>query len=193
MLCDVSHLVETHLRAVEGARLGECFGSCSPWPFIFAFGSIHGGLLRTFRVKFIFTGAKKYTVLKVRCIFLPQRRPTFPGGCPPSIIGTTELNYCVRNGYRCVLCVIVTEFLNTIHLIFYIINFFNSFWLSPRPISIGQLNTLLHLHLRPINHIVYMGPYSKRMGYLISGWASRLDAFSVYPFRTWLLCHRLDV
>ena len=24
------------------------------------------------------------------------------------------------------------------------------------------------------------------MGYLISGWASRLDAFSVYPFRTWL-------
>ena len=46
----------------------------------------------------------------VRCIFLPQRRPTFPGSCPPSIIGTSELNYCVRYGYRCVLCVIVTEF-----------------------------------------------------------------------------------
>ncbi len=27
------------------------------------------------------------------------------------------------------------------------------------------------------------------MGYLILGGASRLDAFSVYPFRTWLLCH----
>ena len=32
-------------------------------------------------------------------------------------------------------------------------------WSSPRPISIGQLNTLLHLHLRPINHIVYVWPY----------------------------------
>ena len=30
---------------------------------------------------------------------------------------------------------------------------------SPRSISIAQLNTLLHLHLRPINHVVYMGPY----------------------------------
>ncbi len=27
------------------------------------------------------------------------------------------------------------------------------------------------------------------MGYLTLGGASRLDAFSVYPFRTWLLCH----
>ena len=30
---------------------------------------------------------------------------------------------------------------------------------SPRSISIGQLNALLHLHLRPINHIVYVWPY----------------------------------
>ena len=30
---------------------------------------------------------------------------------------------------------------------------------SPRPISIGQLNTLLHLHLRPINLIVSKGSY----------------------------------
>ena len=30
---------------------------------------------------------------------------------------------------------------------------------SPRPISIGQLNTLPYLHLRPINHIVYVGSY----------------------------------
>ena len=30
---------------------------------------------------------------------------------------------------------------------------------SPRPISIGQLNALPHLHLRPINHIVYVGSY----------------------------------
>ncbi len=33
------------------------------------------------------------------------------------------------------------------------------------------------------------GLTSLRMGYLILRGASRLDAFSVYPFRTWLLCH----
>ena len=31
--------------------------------------------------------------------------------------------------------------------------------LSPRPISIGQLSTLLHLHLRPINLVVCKGSY----------------------------------
>ena len=30
---------------------------------------------------------------------------------------------------------------------------------SPRPISIGQLNTLLHLHFRPINLVVCKGSY----------------------------------
>ena len=30
---------------------------------------------------------------------------------------------------------------------------------SPRPISIGQLNTLLHLHTRPINLVVFQGSY----------------------------------
>ena len=30
---------------------------------------------------------------------------------------------------------------------------------SPRPISIGQLNTLLHLHLRPIYLVVFKGSY----------------------------------
>ena len=35
---------------------------------------------------------------------------------------------------------------------------------SPRLISIGQLNVLSRLHLRPINDIVYVEPYS------ISGW-----------------------
>ena len=29
------------------------------------------------------------------------------------------------------------------------------------------------------------------MGYLILGWASRLDAFSVSPFQTWLLGHEI--
>ena len=59
-------------------------------------------------------------------------------------------------------------------------------WSSPRPISITQLHTLLHFHLWPIYHIVYVGPYSFQMGYLIFRGASRLDAFSVYPCPTWL-------
>ena len=58
-------------------------------------------------------------------------------------------------------------------------------WLSPRFISIGHLNTLLHLQLQPIYHIVFMESYYLYdMGYLILGLASHLDAFSVYPFHT---------
>jgi hypothetical protein len=60
---------------------------------------------------------------------------------------------------------------------------FQPLWSSPRPISNGQLHALLHFHLRPINLIVSQGSYYLRMGYLISRGASRLDAFSVYPFR----------
>ena len=60
-------------------------------------------------------------------------------------------------------------------------------WSSPRPISSSQLHTLLHFHLCPINLIVSKGTYFlEGMGSLISGRASRLDAFSVYPFRAWL-------
>ena len=58
-------------------------------------------------------------------------------------------------------------------------------WSSPRPISITQLNTLLHLHLQPINQLVFLVSYQLNVvGYLILGWASHLDAFSVYPFHT---------
>jgi len=48
---------------------------------------------------------------------------------------------------------------------------------------------LLRFHLRPIDDVVYIG--SSRglnpTGCLFLGGASRLDAFSVYPVRTWLL------
>ena len=63
---------------------------------------------------------------------------------------------------------------------------------SPRSISIAQLNTLLHLHLRPIKLVVYERPYSfKMMGYLILRCTSRLDAFSVYYIRTRLPSYAL--
>src|SRR2546423_4586336 len=56
---------------------------------------------------------------------------------------------------------------------------------SPRSISTGSLSTLLCLHDRPINLVVFQGSYSlKGMGELISRWASRLDAFSGYPIQT---------
>ena len=66
-----------------------------------------------------------------------------------------------------------------------------TFWLSPRPISNSQLHALLHFHLCPIYLVVFKGSYYLRMGYLILRGASRLDAFSVYPFRTWLPGRRL--
>ena len=64
---------------------------------------------------------------------------------------------------------------------------FLRFWSSPRPISSSQLHTLLHFHLCPIYLVVFKGTYFfKRMGDLILEGASRLDAFSVYPFPAWL-------
>ena len=62
---------------------------------------------------------------------------------------------------------------------------------SPRPISSSQLHALRHFHLCPIYLVVFKGSYFFRMGYLILRGASRLDAFSVYPFPTWLPCHAL--
>src|SRR6478736_5070100 len=56
--------------------------------------------------------------------------------------------------------------------------------ISPRPISIRQLHALLHFHLEPINLVVFQGSYI--LGNLILRGASRLDAFSAYPVRTWL-------
>ena len=50
---------------------------------------------------------KKHTVW---CALL-RHRPIFPGGCPPSIFGTNELNYCVRNGNRWTLAVINTDYI----------------------------------------------------------------------------------
>ena len=53
-----------------------------------------------------------------------------------------------------------------------------------RAISTARLNASRRLQLRPIDLVVCEGPYRK--GELISETASRLDAFSGYPFRAWL-------
>ena len=58
-------------------------------------------------------------------------------------------------------------------------------WTSPRPISTGRLHASPRFHLRPINPVIFWGPYQVNpVGILILERASRLDAFSGYPFRT---------
>ena len=66
----------------------------------------------------------------------------------------------------------------------------------PLPRLVGQaltdwatlLHVLPHFHPRPIYLVVSRGFTSLRMDISSEG-ASRLDAFSVYPFRTWLPGH----
>ena len=63
---------------------------------------------------------------------------------------------------------------------------------SPRPISTGQLNTLLCVHFRPINVVFCHGPYQvDPVGRFILEEASRLDAFSGYLVRRSLTSHAL--
>src|SRR5512145_974181 len=61
---------------------------------------------------------------------------------------------------------------------------------ASRSISTGQLNRLPCVHTRPINVVVSNGPLGDcSQGDLVLRGASRLDAFSGYPFRTWLPCY----
>ncbi len=58
-------------------------------------------------------------------------------------------------------------------------------WSRPRLMSTSQLSALQHLHLWPLDPVVYRETYlSGRVGHLILGLASRLDAFSGYPLHT---------
>ena len=138
-----------------------------------------------------------------------RRRPTFPHSYPCSIIGAAGLNFCVRDGNRCDPCAIATENRKTGFQLPKTFTMRTSsfpirLWkvggeevLPPclhaktfygqasRSISTGQLNALLHLHTRPINVVVSNGPSGDfSQGDLVLRGASRLDAFSGYPFRT---------
>ena len=134
---------------------------------------------------------KKRTSNDFEVLFTGFRRPsTLPGSFPPSTIDRSGLNRRVRNGNGCVPWAhhhrkyVIIEDLhlqNRIQSNFHHKIFIRS---SPRSISIGQLNTLPCLHLQPIYLIIFKGSYFRRMGNLILRAASRLDAFSVYPFHT---------
>ena len=66
--------------------------------------------------------------------------------------------------------------------------------LSPRPISIGQLRTLLLFHLRPINLIVFKGSYYLRYGisYLEASFTLRCFQRLSHPHIATLLCRWRD-
>ena len=114
-----------------------------------------------------------------------------PAGYSGGPVGAGGLNFRVRNGNGCDPSAIATEICchsggaerrplpeDSIASTNIIVN------PSPRPISTGRLHTLPCFHLRPINVVVYHGPYQVYpVGNLILERASRLDAFSAYPFR----------
>ena len=66
-------------------------------------------------------------------------------------------------------------------------------WSSPRPISIGQLNVLPRLHLRPINHVVYMGSYPfGGISHLRASFTLRCFQRLSAPHLATQLCHWCD-
>ncbi len=92
------------------------------------------------------------------CVDKFRRRPTLPGGLPPSTIGADRLNFRVRDGNGCDPVAKATGNLlskglhpSGLQSKHERIISKNS---SPRPISTGQLSVLPHLHFRPINVVV---------------------------------------
>ena len=131
-----------------------------------------------------------------------RQRPTLPGRLQPSTIGAERLNFCVRYGNRWDPFAITTGILLGLS---YPENRTSRFLTScEKPIF--QFSLWSHLILRssldqvldrlvsasfyvtaftPLTYhlVVFQGSYFFRMGYLFLRWASRLDAFSVYPVR----------
>ena len=92
-----------------------------------------------------------------------RRRPTLPHSLPCSTIGAEELNFRVRDGNGCDLFAITTEKIGY-NLGIRCSCCSRSIQLCPlvcgqaaRPISTGKLNTLLCVHTRPINLVVFEG------------------------------------
>jgi hypothetical protein len=102
-----------------------------------------------------------------------RQRPTLPPSCPGSTIGAGGLNFRVRDGTGCLPSAMATETLCRIEASAADprrvrvrapertpeLESEREQESSPRPISTGQLNTLPCFHFRPINLVVYEGPY----------------------------------
>ena len=128
-----------------------------------------------------------------------RRRSTLPRSHPRSTIDAEGLSFRVRNGTGRFPFAMTAETLLRFQMVFSpngegsrpnlgnrtvdASAIYNE--ASPRTISTGQLHALLHFHFRPINPVIYWGPYQVNpVGVLILERASRLDAFSGYPYRT---------
>ena len=116
-------------------------------------------------------------------ITMSRRPPIFTSSFQLTILGTSELNYCVRNGNRWDLTVIVTDHMTgsvyhtvyclssisrrtclqnwiiTAHIFSLTQRVSSELWSSPRSISTHLLNGSLHLHIVPINLVVFKGSY----------------------------------
>ena len=121
--------------------------------------------------------------------------------CLSAIVTVSELDFCVRDGNRYFLSTVMTTSSgivfsrslpeNRTRYVFRFLSFRKAagffFRSSPRPISASQLHASLHFHPWSIHLVVFKGSYfSFRMGDLVLGPASCLDAFSSYPFPAWL-------
>ena len=121
--------------------------------------------------------------------------------CLSAIATVSELDFCVRDGNRYFLSTVMTTSSgiissrslpeNRTRYVFRFLSFRKAagffFRSSPRPISASQLHASLHFHPWSIHLVVFKGSYfSFRMGDLVLGPASCLDAFSSYPFPAWL-------
>ncbi len=85
-----------------------------------------------------------------------RRRPTLPGGLPPSTIGAGGLNCRVRNGNGCFPAAMATGNCALGRAALSVLERARACLPpSPRPISTGQLNALPHVHFRPINVVVW--------------------------------------
>ena len=141
--------------------------------------------------------------LRERSRRIVRRCPTLPHPPECSTIGAVELSFRVRNGTGRFPNAMTTETTNQppsnpkqtgpgnngVWNVNHTVNANNSkqarVYVSHRPISTSQLHALLRFHIWPINPVIYRGPPTQKMyGYLISKQASRLDAFSGYPFPT---------
>ena len=115
------------------------------------------------------------------------QRPTLPQGFPSSTIGARGLNFSVRKGKRCDPSAIVTRKNIKLNTEVWVIICFEKHRRNllktslkidqaSRLISITRLNTLLRLHLWPIDLVVYkepLGGLSHGISYLGVGFALR--------------------
>ena len=149
----------TVMRSTDWAN--EDYDSFSIQEYLFVFSMLSSCIFYAFSQYKIHGRSELFT----SSVSSFRRRSIFPGSCPPSIVAAKELNFRVREGNGWDLLAMTTGFNlesvpsklnNNWH---FPKSFRTISWSSPRPISITQLHTLLHLHLWPINLIVYKGSY----------------------------------